>query len=554
MASKRSKVQPLQRVAPATAVARPVDTFVQYRPPARSPNSGTALLKALAEVSPQIAKIAQSNREERVAKEKSAVDNAFFNDPEQFAKDVAAGKYSSLSQPAQILADENIGKRLSRQYGAYVNEQYTAQGIGNSVNANDFMVFEQQARQQFVANNKDAFSSPSVTRGFAGSFRTYLQNLDASHISNVNKNIVARDTATYTTGLTERIDAVINGTVAPEDFASEIGFVETDTKLTSALSNAELTDITLNTIVDYAQNAEGYNFYQRNRILDLAGSIQAGNQALSQRPQAIIALGKARVAILKQKQAQESLEETEFQRDKRKVTDMITATIVEQLGTATDPNDVGLSDILSIQQIDEKEAAIYFPNIRKFYKEQQNFFSKESREVEGSDIIAMRGQITSARTPEEALRMLFGFQMSGKLNNNPDVFNTLFMDVNRKREQKAKGIPSITSDDNYKLNYNKLKTNLAIKIDANGDIETSDALINLMDRRPDTTAGDRAKMVKVTFPIRAKYHNQFLDEMQDLYLSDEYQLMSASDKSKAVRTLYKTIIDAFTEEIEALNS
>lgn len=551
MASKRSKVQPLQRVAPATAVARPVDTFVQYRPPARSPNSGTALLKALAEVSPQIAKIAQGNREERVAKEKSAVDNAFFNDPEQFAKDVAAGKYASLSQPAQILADENIGKRLSRQYGAYVNEQYTAQGIGNSVNANDFMVFEQQARQQFVANNKDAFSSPSVTRGFAGSFRTYLQNLDASHISNVNKNIVARDTATYTTGLTERIDAVINGTVAPEDFASEIGFVETDTKLTSALSNAELTDITLNTIVDYAQNAEGYDFNQRNRILDLAGSIQAGNQPLSQRPQAIIALGKARVAVLKQKQAQESLEETEFQRDKRKVTDMITATIVEQLGTATDPNDVGLSDILSIQQIGE--AAIYFPNIRKFYKEQQNFFSKESREVEGSDIISMRAQITTARTPEEALTMLFGFQMSGKLNNNPDVFNTLFMDVNRKKEQKAKGIPSITSDDNYKLNYNKLKTNLAIKIDANGDIETSDALVNLMDRRPDTSAEDRAKMVKVTFPIRAKYHNQFLDEMQDLYLSDEYQLMSASDKSKAVRTLYKTIIDAFTEEIEALN-
>ena len=67
--------------------------------------------------------------------------------------------------------------------------------------------------------------------------------------------------------------------------------------------------------------------------------------------------------------------------------------------------------------------------------------------------------------------------MSGKLNNNPDVFNTLFMDVNRKREQKAKGIPSITSDDNYQLNYKKLKTNLAIKIDSNGDIETSDALI-----------------------------------------------------------------------------
>ena len=317
------------------------------------------------------------------------------------------------------------------------------------------------------------------------------------------------------------------------------------------MSNAELTDITLNTIVDYAQNAEGYDFNQRNRILDLAGSIQAGNQPLSQRPQAIIALGKARVAVLKQKQAQESLEETEFQRDKRKVTDMITATIVEKLGTATDPNDVGLSDILSIQQIGE--AAIYFPDIRKFYKEQQNFFSKESREVEGSDIIAMRGQIATARTPEEALTMLFGFQMSGKLNNNPDVFNTLFMDVNRKREQKAKGIPSITSDDNYQLNYKKLKTNLAIKIDANGDIETSDALINLMDRRPDTTAEDRAKMVKVTFPIRAKYHNQFLDEMQDLYLSDEYQLMSASDKSKAVRTLYKTIIDAFTEEIKALN-
>ena len=78
-------------------------------------------------------------------------------------------------------------------------------------------------------------------------------------------------------------------------------------------------------------------------------------------------------------------------------------------------------------------------------------------------------------------------------------------------------------------------------------------MISLMDRRKDTSAEDRAKMVKVTFPIRAKYHNQFLDEMQDLYLSDEYQLMSASDKSKAVRTLYKTIIDAFTEEIEALN-
>jgi len=551
MASKRSKVQPLQRVAPATAVARPVDTFVQYRPQARSPNSGTALLKALAEVSPQIAKIAQGNREERVAKEKSAVDNAFFNDPAQFAKDVADGKYASLSQPAQILADENVGKRLSRQYGAYVNEQYTAQGIGNSVNSNDFMAFEEQARKQFVENNRDAFSSPSVTRGFAGSFRTYLQNLDATHTSNVKKNIVARDTQTYTTGLTERIDAVLSGTVAFEDFANEVGFVETDTKLTSALSNAELTDITLNTIVDYAQNAEGYDFNQRNRILDLAGTIQAGNQPLSERPQAIIALGKARVAVLKQKQAQESLAETEFQRDKRKVTDMITATIVEKLGTVSDPNDVGLADILSIQQIGE--AAIYFPNIRKFYKEQQNFFSKESREVEGSDIIAMRTQITTAKSPDEALKMLLAFQSSGKLNNNPDVFNTLFMDVNRIKEQEIKGIPSITSDDNYKLNYNKLKTNLAIKIDANGDIETSDALINLMDRRPDTASEDRAKMVKVTFPIRAKYHNQFLDEMQDLYLSDEYQLMTPSDKSKAVRTLYKTIVDAFTEEIEALN-
>ena len=96
------------------------------RPPAKKPNTGTELLRALSEVSPTLAKIAQGNVAERQAQEKAKVE-AFFKDPEQFAKDVAdAGTH--FSSPAQVLAGENLGKRLAIQYGAYLNQEYASQG------------------------------------------------------------------------------------------------------------------------------------------------------------------------------------------------------------------------------------------------------------------------------------------------------------------------------------------------------------------------------------------------------------------------------------------
>lgn len=556
MASKRSRVQQLQKVAPATPVARAVDTFVQYKPPAKQRNTGTELLSALAEISPQLAKMAQGNRQARVDAEKQQIDNAFLANPTQFAQDVKDGKYSAFSAPAQILADENIGKRLARQYGVYLNERYTSKGIGNSTDPNAFMSFEELTRQQFIQENKDAFTSSSVTRGFAGSFRTYLQNLDAEHISNVNDNIVTRDKTTYTTGLTERIDAVMSGAVPMSDFATEAGFVETDTKLTSALTNTELTELTLKTITEYAINAEGYTYAQRNQILNLSGELMAGNQPLSNRPSAIIAIGKARATLLKMQQAEETQRETEFQRDARKVKDMTTALIIEKLAEASkdssrEVDSLELSDLLTTQQIGE--AAIYFPNIRKFFVEQQNFFSKESGEVDGVDMITMRTMLTTAVNKDQALDMVLGFQISGKLKGNAEAFSVLLADVNRMKEVEEKGLPSITTDDNYKLNYNKLKSALQIKIGADGEIDSGDAMISIMtQRRKDTTGQEKQRLVQVTFPVRSKYHNRFLDEMQDLYLSEEYHAMKPSEQAKAVRALYQEIIDDFNAEISTM--
>lgn len=538
MASKRSKVQPLQRVAPATPVARPVDTFVQYRPQARSPNTGTALLRALSEVSPQLAEIAQSNREERVAKEKANVTEAFFSNPEEFAKNLASGKYNTLSSPAQVHAGENAGKRLAQQYGAYLNQQYTEQGLGNSTNANDFIPFQEASKQQFVSDNADLFRQAGVVQGFTGAVSTYTSGLANTHNQKASSNLIVKQEDDYKSSVTLAAESWVVNRLSDEDFSIQLKLDEEDSKFVAGLSNNRINELTVDTLVKMSEQ-EQRTFQERKEILNLASFVSTREGfSLTDNVDARIKLGKAYTAIDKaeEKADKDATEQLELKRTTHsRETEQL---IVDALANSVDPNSLDLEDILTPKQI--REDKIFNNQTSLFFATQQKFFTGEAGEVDGEDLINMRIKVLGAKTPEAAKEIILGFQKDNKLNNNPTVFATLWSDVNKIEKAKELNLGSVTSDDNYRFNYQ----DLLLKFNMKEDVFTGNAIVvdQLAKGKPDEQ-----------ILLQNTYITKFKKEFQRMYYSDAYLQASYQEKMNMADTFYNTFMANYDKVLASKN-
>lgn len=537
MASKRSKVQSLQRVAPATAVARPVDTFVQYRPPARSPNSGTALLRALADVSPQLAKIAQSNREERILKEKAEVTEAFFSNPKDFAQNLADGKFSSLSTPAQVHAGENAGKRLAQQYGAYLNQQYTEQGLGNSTNASDFIPFQEATKQQFVADNADLFRQAGVVHGFTGAVSTYTSGLANTHNQKASSNLILKQEDDYKSSVTLAAESWVVNRLSDEDFSIQLKLDEEDSKFVAGLSNNRINELTVDTLVKMSEQ-EQRTFQERKEILNLASFVSTREGfSLTDNVDARIKLGKAYTAIDKAEEKADKEAVAQFELNRTAHSRETEQLIVDALANAVDPNSLEIEDILSPEQL--RQDRMFSNQTSLFFATQQNFFTGEVGEVDGEDLINMRIQVLGSKTPEEAKKLILSFQEDNKLNNNPQVFATLWSDVDKIEKAKELNLGSVTSDDNYRFNYQ----DLLLKFGMKEDVFTGSTIV------VDSLSKGKAEPVIL---LQNTYITKFKKEFQRMYYSDAYLQASYQEKMDMATTFYDNFISNYDKTLAKL--
>lgn len=538
MASKRSKVQPLQRIAPANPVARPVDTFVQYRPPAKKPNTGTQLLKALSEVSPQLAQIAQGNKETRIAKEKQVIDNAFFQNPEQFAKDVADGKYANYSSPAQVLAGENLGKRLALQYGAYLNQEYASQGVGNSKNTADFVPFENASRQKFIADNGNLFGQLGVAQGFSSAIPTYTSGLASSHNSKATKNLIDGQRNDYNTSVELDVNSFVFGRLTADEFATQIKLDENDTKFVSGLSNVEINSMTVDKIIEMS-NSEAYTFDQRRLILNSARLVSTRDGFnLTDNIEAASKLGEAHVALDKAIEADRKKSNDMYEEQRTQHIRSAEQKIINALANSADPSGLQLSDILTVEEINQDS---YFLNASAlFFEQQQNFFEGEAGEVDGDALINMRIKVAGAKTPEDARKMIVQLQEEGMLNNNPTVFATLWADAKSIEKAKELNLPSFTGDSNYKINYGDLLTKFGMKEDVlTGNVVVFESL-------PQGISKPKQE-------LRNTYITLFKREFLELYQSPLYIEASYNDKTKLANDFYNSLLNRYKQAEANLN-
>ncbi len=515
MASKRSKVQQLQQVRPATPVARPVDTFVQYKPPVRGANTGTELLKALAEISPTLAKVAQSNRESRIAGEKANIDAAFLSDPVKFVADFKSGKFSNLSSPAQVLAGEYLGKRLARKYGAELNQKYQQEGLGASEDTAAFMAFEEAERSRFIQENKDIFGQAGVVGGFTSKFREYTSRLDSEHISNATSNLVTNQQAGFRELVQDNIESFLAGTLSENFFGLAIKYAQDDFKVGFGFNNSVTNKQTMQAIVDYAQQAPNLTYAQRLGVLNLAYRIETTKGSyLGNTGEAELMLGKARVAIDKQEDQRLDKENKLYTRSKTLVKDEIQAAIISGLRKNSN---TPITDILSVNQL--ANAAAFYPEYLRYYEDQKNFFTNEGKEVDGEDLIAMRLELAKARTTEDARTIISGWQSSGRLKNNTSVFNTLWSQADKIKTMKEGKEPDFSQDKVFKFYYRRLS-----------GVPLEDGFSAFPPKDP-------------RFEVMGDFFNAFLD----LFYTENYQSVTQMEQEKLLRPIYEFYLSKIKE-------
>jgi len=515
MASKRSKIKQLQQVSPATPVARPVDTFVQYKPPVRGANTGTELLKALAEVSPTIAKMAQANRDSRIAGEKADIDAAFLSDPTKFIADFKAGKFQNLSSPAQVLAGEYLGKRLARQYGATLNQRYQEEGLGASQDTSAFILFEETERAKFIQENKDIFGQAGVVGGFSSSFRNYTNSLDNQHISSATTNRVEAQQTGFRELVVDNIESWLAGSITESDFGLATKYAQDDFKIGFEFDNSVTNKQTMQAIVDYATKAPSLTYAQRLGVLNLAYRVETTKGSyLGNTGEAELMLGQARVAIDAQEQKRQDREYQVYNQNKTLAKDAVQQTIIN--GLSANPN-AEITDILTTQQL--AEAAAYYPEYLRYFEDQQNFFTGESEEVEGEDLIAMRLELARAPNVEAARSMISGWQNSGRLKNNTTVFNTLWSQADKIKTIKPDKEADFSQDKLFKYYYSKL---------SGAPIEQGFSPFPPKDPR---------------FEVMS----EFFDEFFTMFYTEEYQNATQMQRREMLRPLYQRALTSIQE-------
>lgn len=513
--SKRSQVAGVQTITSNQPVARPVDTFVSYRPPAKK-EGASALLEALSTISPVLGKMAESNRKAKAAQEATVIDRQFLSDPDGFVADFTSGKYQDFMAPSQVLAGEHMGKRLARQYGAALKQGYATSGLAESDDATAFNTWEEAQRARFVIDNKDYFSQAGVVSGFSDMFRTYTSNIDSAHQAAAVKNLVDNQTSNFKVDISSKLDAVIAGTLDAQGFASHIKMSQNDSKLGYNFSNKTANTITLDTIIGYATEDPDLSYAERNSVLNLAFGIETTKGSfLGNTQEGQMAIGKARASIEAKRLKEQDQEYKLYTQTKTLVTDSIQNIIQQKLQITPDAK---LEDILTTKQLEE--ARVYFPELISYHSKNQAFFQGNVEQVDSQDIVSMRIELATATTTAQARDIITGWQVSGRLKNNPTVFNTLWQQADKIKEIKDPALKDFTTDKYYSTYFRQL-----------GGVDPSTGF------NPFPVADPRNQVL-----------TDFFEAFVDLYYTGEYQGLSNIQKRDAVKKLFliskQEIIDA----------
>lgn len=516
MASKRSQVQGLQTITSNQPVARPVDTFVQYRPPAEK-KGASELLDALSTLSPVLGKLAESNRKIKEAKEATIIDREFLTDPDKFVADFTAGKYKDFMAPSQILAGEHMGKRLARQYGAELNQAYAESGLIASEDPTAFFAFEEKQRSTFIEKNRDYFSqNKGIVTGFAGSFKNYTTGLDSQHMATAIKNKKENQKANFKVDITSKIDAVLAGTLDAQSFSSEIRLSQNDSKLGYNFDNKLANEQTIDAIVEYATTDPDLGYEDRHKVLNLAYAVETTKGSfLGNTQEAQFKIGKARTAIDDAERKKRDEEYKLHTQMKSLATDAAQSKIINAL---SENSNVQFSTLFTPKELGELN--VLFPDIKLYFEQQQNFFTGVSQEVDSADLIAMRSELGKSLTTEAARRQIAAWQSTGRLKNNPTVFNILWQQADKIKEIKPSEQKDFTSD-KYYTTYFKLL----------GGVDPNTGF------SPFAAADPRNAAL-----------TEFFEGFVDLFYTRDYQNLSPAQKRDAVKVLFKKAKDSIAED------
>lgn len=458
--SKRSRVAQLDPIRSVTPVARGVDTFVVTKPQ-EVPESQ---LKALESLVPALAKAGERGRAKRAEEEKSQLTDLFTRDPVKFAKDLKEGKFAGMTTPAQMLAGEYMGKRLARAYGSDLNQEYfSSSTMLNSEDENAIVPFESAFRTKFIDANNELFKMPGVTEGFASSFRGYTSALDSQHISTARDNRVAGQLSGFKTALDTTIDAYSNGFINETDFLNQVRFQQNDFMAGFGYKPSAANTSTLNAIVEYA-TSNVLSPEKSRALLDTAAKIETSpGSFLANTVEGSVALAKARTAIDDYEFKQDQKSHTLFTQTSSRVKSNAQGMIINKLQTfdasMATMQTIEIEQVFNAAQIAELET--YFPEFRRYFEDQKNFFMKESGELLPSTEIQMSLELAKATTTEQARDMIAGWQSSGRLNNNREAYGRLWAQADKIREVAPNKEADWSTDKIFKRYYNLLSgTNL----------------------------------------------------------------------------------------------
>ena len=459
MASKRSQVRSnLQTITANQPVARVIDTFAPSAAPAPRKTDTTDILKTLINFGQSQGKrIAAQKKAEQEAleqQEKDAVELAFLEDPDQFAKDLRLGKFNNLTPPAKLLAAEQLGTRLARKYNVFLREEYEKAGLDKSDDAGAFFEFENTMRTKFIQNNGDAFTKQGVSTGFSKNFRQYIQALDSTHTQTANTNLKANQELGFSDAITANIDGVLNGSISPTDFGTRIRLAQNDAKLGYNFDNNKANALTTDALIAYSAGNNGLTFKQRRDVLKLGDFIQTSpGSSLSGTREASFKLGKALVAIDEAEERENDKQTKVYKAKKLMVTDSITAKIQAALKAKPD------ADLKSILTEDElKQAQEFYPSYLKDFDTYQDFFQNQSAErLTGDEEMALRMRIAAASNRDAARTMLNSMVTKNELKGDASVFGTLVTDIQRiPADATAKVRPQFTRDSLFQISFRLL--------------------------------------------------------------------------------------------------
>lgn len=524
--SKRSQVSKLDTIKSNQPVAKTVDTFVSYRPPAKD-NSASELLDALSSFAPALGKYAKGKREALNKAEENQFDKDFLTSPTETMKKFQEGGYKDLLTVSQIHAGEQVGTALAGQYGSYIADKYAKSGLQNSENPADFDTWLNETQATFVSENKDVFSRAGVVTGFAGSARGYVANLRQQNVVTAATNLDNGQKNGFKAQVTTAIDnAVLNEKeVTPILFGKQIQAYTKDANTATNRPFTDLNTLTLETIQSYLDSDIPYS--SKLRVLDLAYSIPTGSGNLGNTIEARKILGKARQKAIKAEDTRLHSIARNYNQRTKIVKEETQGFIINKL---IEKPETDIENILTKDQL--KEADELYPTWRRFAADQKNFFEADSIiSTDPKTVFDMRVELGKITTKQEALSKVHSWASSNKIvKGDSTTYKALL--------SQASGITKNTgnwhTDELYKKFYSNFPTADAAVLQQNIQVGQT------------TTGVDQGLK-------QAENRIRFTSDFIDLYYGENnvevngelksYSSLTTQQQLKAVQRIYNEVIN-----------